>query len=39
MRCGSLLGIQIRTEWYDGECAEAAKVKNNAYQKLGIRAG
>jgi hypothetical protein len=25
---------QIRNEWYDGECAEATKVKNDAYQQM-----
>jgi hypothetical protein len=27
-------GRQIRNEWYDGECAEATKVKNDAYQQM-----
>jgi hypothetical protein len=25
---------QIRNEWYDGECSEATKVKNEAYQQM-----
>jgi hypothetical protein len=25
---------QIRNEWYDGECAEAIQVKNDAYQQM-----
>jgi hypothetical protein len=25
---------QIRNEWYDGERAEATKVKNDAYQQM-----
>jgi hypothetical protein len=25
---------QIMNEWYDGECAEATKVKNDAYQQM-----
>jgi hypothetical protein len=24
---------EIRHKWYDGECAEAIKVKNDAYQQ------
>jgi hypothetical protein len=27
-------GRQIRIEWYDGERAEATKVKKNAYQQM-----
>jgi hypothetical protein len=25
---------QIRNEWYDGECADATKVKSDAYQQM-----
>jgi hypothetical protein len=27
-------GRQIRNEWYDGDCAEAIKVKNYSYEQI-----